>query len=90
MFVRAKELPRGALVEYQVNLHTGRRDVTDITTREEESDAEEDDELEPRFESETMGKILVESCTCSGRPKRGLRAIAFVRGEVALYLRGGH
>ncbi|WWC59734.1 uncharacterized protein I303_102296 [Kwoniella dejecticola CBS 10117] len=65
LFVQAEELPKSALVEYQVNVHTGRRGVDPISSmagmsgtsgtieRGRDDDAEEDDEdheLEPIYE----------------------------------------
>ena len=49
-FCRAKELPRGALVEYQINLHTGR-------------DASEENELVPMYRSGIARDFTWETCS---------------------------
>lgn len=57
LLVRAKELPRGALVEFQVNLHTGWRSEEGQTSVDGESDpvvdgGGEDDDGEASWEDE--------------------------------------
>lgn len=76
-FVQAKELPKGALVEYQVNLHTGRRDYTTQAAKEDEGDDEE--ELEPVYESGKGQGVWWESCHTSGKVQRGSRGLVFVK-----------
>ncbi|KIR52087.1 cytoplasmic protein [Cryptococcus gattii Ru294] len=77
-FVQAKELPKGALVEYQVNLHTGRRDYTMHDEKEEEDD-EDEEELEPVYESGRGQGVWWESCHTSGKVQRGSRGLVFVQ-----------
>lgn len=91
MFVRAKELPRGALVEYQVNLHTGRPGVSsgnaelpihagDSSGRDEDDGEDDEEELRPIYASggdETMGW---EICATSSNGQAS-RAMVFVSGE---------
>lgn len=48
IFLRAEELPRGALVEYQCNLHTGRTGCRDD---DDDDDDDEEDGLEPSYVS---------------------------------------
>ncbi|WVQ79838.1 hypothetical protein IAT38_001938 [Cryptococcus sp. DSM 104549] len=72
LFVQARELPKGALVEYQVNLHTGRRD--DATPLVDEDD---DDDLEGVYASGTEGELRWESSLTSGKAHRGSRAAIF-------------
>lgn len=81
-FVQAKELPKGALVEYQVNLHTGRRDYTIQDAKEdEEEDDDGEEELEPVYESGKGQGVWWESCHTSGRVQGGSRGLVFVKGE---------
>ncbi|XAO27823.1 hypothetical protein I312_106686 [Cryptococcus bacillisporus CA1280] len=76
-FVQAKELPKGALVEYQVNQHTGRRDYT--MHDEKEEDDEDEEELEPVYESGRGHGVWWESCHTSGKVQRGSRGVVFVK-----------
>lgn len=71
------------MVEYQVNLHTGRRDYTLHDEKEEEEEEEEDDEeeLEPVYESGRGQGVWWESCHTSGKVQRGSRGLVFVKGE---------
>ena len=91
VFLRAKGLPRGALVEYQVCLHTGRgrqggETDDDDHTRDADDDASEDDDditLEPRYSSmlDPSRSIGWEECVASGRRAEGSRAMIFVYRE---------
>lgn len=82
-FVQAKELPKGALVEYQVNLHTGRRDYTIQDAKEdEEGDDDDGEELEPVYDSGEGQGVWWESCHTSGRVQGGSRGLVFVKGEL--------
>ncbi|OXC59248.1 cytoplasmic protein [Cryptococcus neoformans MW-RSA852] len=85
-FVQAKELPKGALVEYQVNLHTGRRDYTiqDAKEDEEGDDDDGEEELEPVYESGKGQGVWWESCHTSGRVQGGSRGLVFVKDVDAL------
>jgi diphthine-ammonia ligase len=68
--LRAKELPKGALVEYQVNLHTGRRGAEDV-------EGDDDDELEPGFVSGRDGQVWWETC----KSGKGWRGAVFMEGD---------
>ena len=84
IFVRAKELPRGARVEYQVNLHTGRRDPTEQENRSQVEDANDDDDEELEAEYGASGpsaSVYWETCATRGHTGRGLRAAVFVQGK---------
>lgn len=90
VFLRASELPRGALVEFQVGVNTGRRPdwceyglkdkdnrVGDGDNQEEED--EEDEEIQPVFErggGEGVWWECVEAVSRTGR-KYGFRAAIF-------------
>lgn len=76
-------MPKGALVEYQVNLHTGRRDYTiqDAKEDEEGDDDDGEEELEPVYESGKGQGVWWESCHTSGRVQGGSRGLVFVKGE---------
>jgi hypothetical protein len=92
VFVRAKELPKGALVEYQVNLHTGRPGVSsgaelpathagDSSSGDEiDDDDDEDEELRPVYASGGDETLWWESCATSSNGQ-GSRAMVFVSGE---------
>lgn len=85
VFLRAKELPRGALVEFQVNLHTGRRDmmVESESFRQtiEQEDSDDEDDLEAIFSQADDGHVRIERCATSGQRGRGFRQIVCVRGS---------
>lgn len=67
IFLQARELPKGALAEWQVNMHTGRHALS------EPAPEEDDDELEGVFEVDVHGGLRVESCQpSSGHGKRTL------------------
>lgn len=91
MFVRARELPKGALVEYQVNLHTGRRDPTTTIEKvaesgnaETEDDDDDDEDLEPVFSSGEQSGLRWETCVTSGKYQRGSRGMCFATGTYPL------
>ncbi|WVW78164.1 hypothetical protein I302_100115 [Kwoniella bestiolae CBS 10118] len=83
LFVQALELPKSALVEYQVNVHTGRRgvDPSSSSTSSEASvddDEDEDENLKPSYTSgleESQG-VWWELYGCSGR-NQGSRGVIF-------------
>ena len=74
VFVQARTLPRGALVEYQVNLHTGRRDET-MESEVHSGDADDEEELEPRYSSFVEGSVRSEGYSVHG----GSRTFIFLR-----------
>ncbi|WVQ75780.1 hypothetical protein IAR50_005413 [Cryptococcus sp. DSM 104548] len=78
LFVQAKELPKGALVEYQVNLHTGRRDQTLLSQRNNDDD-DDDDELQVAYEKSTGEDIWWESSKTVGKDL-GCRGVVFAKG----------
>lgn len=72
--MRASELPRGALVEYQVNAHTGRVGYEHVAS----DDDDDDEEPEAQYaQGETWQ-------TCSTRHGHGSRAAIFVSGDHAV------
>jgi diphthine-ammonia ligase len=83
IFVQAEELPKGALVEFQVNFHTGRRGVVaSPATRGEDYDNDDDDddeELEPVYASSDERRWLSESCETDIKGQ-GRRSIVFIDG----------
>jgi hypothetical protein len=89
IFAKAIKLPRDSLVEYQTNLHTGRRDLTTPlldTTKpsgeiKDDNDDEDDEALEPIYESGKEGDISWEQCTTSAALHRGTRGAIFVYRE---------
>ncbi|WWD00870.1 hypothetical protein V866_007808 [Kwoniella sp. B9012] len=87
IFVQAKELPKSALVEYQVNVHTGRKGVdplpeTSSASIPQQSDSEEDDDededLIPSYISghDEDQEVWWEMYECSGK-NQGSRGVAF-------------
>lgn len=80
--MRASELPRGALVEYQVNVHTGRPGYEGpIKAGKDDSDSDsDDDEEEPQpvyASGEARGAYWE---TCSSLTRHGARAAIFLPG----------
>ncbi|KAK8847652.1 hypothetical protein IAR55_005511 [Kwoniella newhampshirensis] len=88
VFVHAKELPKGALVEYQVNLHTGRpgfmedqrevRGVSQTSDDNDDGDDEDVDELGALYSQGREGSVWWESVVTGGRRQQGSRAILFL------------
>ncbi|ODN79369.1 hypothetical protein L202_03373 [Cryptococcus amylolentus CBS 6039] len=87
LFVQAKELPKGALVEYQVNLHTGRRDQT-LLTQGNDDDDDDDDELKVVYEQCSGEDMWWESSRTVGRDL-GCRGIVFAKDVNALVRSSG-
>jgi len=73
VFVQAEELPKGALVEFQVNFHTGRPGY---------GGDEDDDEMEGDYSSgsTSRGRMGWEVSTSSVKGQ-GSRAIVYVYGK---------
>ena len=78
IFLQARELPKGALSEWQVNMHTGRPAASAPTPDEDE------DELEGVFDVDIQGELRVESCQPSAGT--GKRTLAFGYGTSQLFL----
>lgn len=74
LFARAAELPRGALVEYQVNAHTGRPAYNSKPVDDDDSD-DEDDEPE-YFAGELFPGTYREQVVAKGSA-RGARSVVF-------------
>jgi diphthine-ammonia ligase len=80
IFVQAEELPKGALVEFQVNFHTGRRGVAaSAATRGKDDDDDDDEELEPVYASSDERGWLSDSCETNIKGQ-GRRSIVFIDG----------
>lgn len=76
--MQAEELPKGALVEFQVNFHTGR-------PVDEEAD---EDDLEGEYSSgSTRGGISWEICSASIKGQ-GARAMVYLHGKSPLKAAG--
>jgi diphthine-ammonia ligase len=72
VFVQAEELPKGALVEFQVDFHTGRPGY---------GGDEDDDEMEGVFSSGTTSRKGLSWVTSSSEVKgQGGRAIVYLHG----------
>nr|XP_019008251.1 cytoplasmic protein [Kwoniella pini CBS 10737]OCF47032.1 cytoplasmic protein [Kwoniella pini CBS 10737] len=65
IFVQAKELPKSALIEYQVNLHSGRKGV-DPLSASAVLDDDEDEDLQPVYEAGQEHGIRWEAYHASG------------------------
>lgn len=85
-------------MEYQVNLHTGRRDYNvAMKKRSEDIDNEthaynddnddDDDELEAMYINGGDEAISWEMCQTSDKGNRGLRAILFINGKTMIHHR---
>jgi diphthine-ammonia ligase len=86
LFVQAEELPKGALVEFQVNFHTGRPGVgASCSNAEEEDDDNDDDdvELEAVYSSYDEKGVRWESCKTNSEGQ-GRRSMVFLRGKLPL------
>jgi len=81
------------LVEYQVNLHTGRSTDDQLKRREDEEEEggeanrddnedDDDDELEGLYGRGKNAGVSWEYSTTSSRSPRGSRAMIFGRGEL--------
>lgn len=86
IFVQASELPKGALVEFQVNFHTGRPTVPDLVhtdnhRQEKHEDNDEDDveDLDAVYSSGEGSGMKWEISTAD-RAGHGSRAIVFIDG----------
>lgn len=76
--MQAEELPRGALVEFQVNLHTGRPVAEEV----------DEDDLEGEYVSgSTRGEISWEICSASIKGQ-GARAMVYLHGKSPLKAAG--
>lgn len=64
-----------------MNLHTGRRDYITQAAKGDEGDDEEEEELEPVYESGKGQGVWWESCHTSGKVQRGSRGLVFVKSE---------
>ena len=98
MFVRAKELPKAALVEFQVNLHTGQREEEsgrygmveerDEHIGQEKHDWEDDGGemiLTPEWITAQAGDPMYwEILQTDTGAKLGSRAMVFVRGRLGV------
>jgi diphthine-ammonia ligase len=74
VFVQAEELPKGALVEFQVNFHTGRPGY---------GGDEDDDEMEGSFSSGSTSRKGLSWETSSSEVKgQGGRAMVYLRGKL--------
>jgi diphthine-ammonia ligase len=100
VFTRVKELPRGALVEYQVNLHTGRPGVSstnaelrathgDSPRRGEVDEEDDEEELRPLYASGADETLWWESCATSSSGQ-GSRAMVFVSSELGESIKTRH
>jgi diphthine-ammonia ligase len=76
VFVQAEELPKGALVEFQVNFHTGRPGSG------AGEDIEEDD-LEAELSSGSTGGMSWEVCSANIEGQGG-RAMVYLHGKSRL------
>jgi diphthine-ammonia ligase len=78
--VRASELPRGALVEYQVNVHIGREDCDPPQSKDDDDDDDED--LSPTYASGDIAGAHWETCVAPPS-RRGARVAIFLPRELA-------
>ncbi|GMK58306.1 hypothetical protein CspeluHIS016_0503380 [Cutaneotrichosporon spelunceum] len=82
IFARAAELPRGALLEYQVNAHTGRPSYNSKPTDDDDSDEEEEEEVEYKSGEMFPGTYREQVIARGGC--RGARTVVFFETALAL------
>ena len=86
LFVRAEELPKGALVEFQVNVNTGRRDSSlpkqrlDVETEDSDDNYEED--LQAIYKSSDGQQWTTQSCESLSEGASSARVFATFKGEL--------
>ncbi|OCF44797.1 cytoplasmic protein [Kwoniella heveanensis CBS 569] len=80
-FVQARELPKGALVEFQINLHTGRQSSGQAYRDADDGD-DDDEELEAIYASGKEDNFRWESCMTSGKRAQGSRAVIFLGADL--------
>ena len=87
-FVQAAELPRGALVEFQVDLHTGRPAINasaelsaTASVEDDDEDEDEDEDVQPVLSSVVTDDMRWEVCRTSRRGQ-GSRAMLFAAGPL--------
>lgn len=89
IFVQAKELPRGALVEYQVNAHTGRLGVeAPVATAADggDSDDSDDEEPAPKYSHTETPAAYREECKAP-KSRHGSRRAIFLSSKLLLPIR---
>ncbi|BEI85929.1 hypothetical protein CcaverHIS002_0602160 [Cutaneotrichosporon cavernicola] len=81
LFARAAELPRGALVEYQVNVHTGRPSYNSKPVDDDDSEEEEE---EVEYKSGVMFPGTYREQVVGRGGSRGARTVVFFETALAL------
>ncbi|CAK9779456.1 adenine nucleotide alpha hydrolases-like protein [Cutaneotrichosporon oleaginosum] len=85
LFVRAAELPRGALVEYQVNLHTGRPGYNHIVAADDDDDDDDEEkEFDVFYSANEMFPGSYREMAEAKSPARGTRSIVFFQSALVL------
>ncbi|WVR04842.1 hypothetical protein IAU60_001854 [Kwoniella sp. DSM 27419] len=88
IFVQASELPKGALVEYQTNFHTGRSGAREGAAAEgedgDDDDDDDDDELEVAYDRSEQDQIWWESSETRCKGAQGSRAAVFLGQDLAV------
>ena len=87
LFLQAKELPRGALVECQLNWNTGRAPESSLEDQDDESDGRARTPVTLRGKQPSFSWSLC--CDASGRPLRGFIEIHGEADENSLCLKTG-
>ena len=80
LFLRARELPRGALVEFQCNLHSGRRSRSAC---DPQAIDDEEAELKASYShaASLSSDVHWEVCETNSMSSEGLRAVIFATRE---------
>jgi hypothetical protein len=93
LFLQAHELPRGALVEYQVNWHTGRPGVQNnspidgLQINDDNDDDDDDDEMTAICDSSNQAGASITFDTCiASRGGQGGRGFLFIHGQYPFHL----
>lgn len=82
-FVRARELPKGALVEYQTCLHTGRQGAEEQKAAE---DADNDADLEAEYAIGGSDDVWWEQCVTVGIARKTSKATVFGKSALSLFM----
>ena len=77
----ARGLPRGALVEFQCNLHTGRRSGSAQCPEAVDDEAAAELKFSYAHSATPSNDVHWEVCETNATPKRDLRAVVFVHRE---------
>lgn len=85
IFIQASELPKGALVEFQVNFHTGRRCPDSVNHESAEDDDQDDEDLDARYSSAVTSGGMSWELSTADRKGQGSRGMIYIHGQSPIY-----